>query len=332
MEKIKIVLDAISTDDNLEEIIKGAIKALNDNNNIILYIVGPENEINQILTKYQCNNQDIIIVDAIDKITNEDIPTFAIRNKKESSLYKCFQLLKENDDINGLISAGSTGAILCGAIMNLPSIGKCRPALSTLLPNEKGELFCLIDCGANVDCKPKQLVDYAIIGDCYMKSMYPNKDIKVGLVSNGSEDSKGNILTKEVFSLLKETNLNFVGNIEGNDILTDKCNVLVCDGFVGNVILKNIEGTAKLIIKDLYKMMKKSKDELEKAYLQKAINKLMSQYDFNSLGGAALLGVNKVIIKGHGSANDNTIYNLINTEYSLLKNDFLNKINSSFTN
>lgn len=329
MNKTKIVLDTISTDDNLQKIVEGAIKAIEDKEDILLYIVGPITQIENIIDKKYFDK--IILVDAQDKITNEDIPTFAIRNKKESSLYKCFQLLKENDDINGLISAGSTGAILCGAIMNLQSIGKCRPALSTLLPNEKGEMFCLIDCGANVDCKPKQLVDYAKIGQCYMQAMYPNKEIKVGLISNGSEDSKGNILTKEVFNLLKETNLNFIGNIEGTDILTGKCDVLVCDGFVGNVVLKNTEGTAKLIIKDLVKMLKQSNDDLEKKYLKKAIEKLMSQYDFNSLGGATLLGTNKVIIKGHGTANSDTIYNLINTQYSLLKNNFIQKMTISLT-
>lgn len=332
MDKIKIVLDAISTDGNLEEIVKGAFKSVECNENLILYLVGPEEEIISIMKQNSLNNDNLIIVNATDKITNEDVPTYAIRKKVDSSLYKCFQLLKENDDINGLVSAGSTGAILCGSIMILKPIGNCRPALSTLLPMENGEFFCLIDCGANVDCNANQLVDYAKLGTYYMETLYPERDIKVGLASNGSEDGKGNILSKEVFSLLKETDLNFVGNIEGNDFLTGKCDVLVCDGFVGNIILKNIEGTAKALIKDLYRMIKTSKDEQEKLYLQQVIQKLLAKYDFNSFGGATLLGVNKVIMKGHGSANANTIFYVVNNTYQLLKNDILGKLNKQLNN
>lgn len=332
MSKVKIVLDAISTDGNLEEIVKGAFKCVDFNKNLILYLVGPETEINPIIEKNNLKNENIILVNATDKITNEDVPTYAIRKKVESSLYKCFQLLKENDDINGLVSAGATGAILCGSIMILKPINNCRPALSTLLPMQNGEFFCLIDCGANVDCNASQLVDYARLGSVYMETLYPERDIKVGLASNGSEDGKGNILTKEVFQLLKQTDLNFVGNIEGNDILSGKCDVLVCDGFIGNIILKNIEGTAKTIIKDLFMMIKKSDDEQEKLYLQQAIERLLIKYDFNSRGGATLLGVNKVIMKGHGSANGDTIFHVVNKTYQLLENGIIEKLNSKTNN
>ena len=159
-----------------------------------------------------------------------------------------------------------------------------------------------------------------------MKCMYPNRDIKVGLLSNGSEDNKGNLLTKEVFSLLKESDVNFIGNIEGNDVLTGKCDIVVCDGFIGNIVLKNIEGSAKMIIKDLVKMAQKTTDEVEKKYLLKAVNELMSRYDLNSLSGATLLGVNKVIMKGHGNANENTIYNIVKQVYNLIKNDLINQL------
>ena len=157
MEEIKVVLDAITTDGNLDKVVKGAIKVLNEISDLKLYLVGPKNEIDPLLSEFNFNSDRLEVVDAIDKITNLDNPMKAIRQKKESSLYKSFALLKENDDINGLVSAGATGALLCGAIMNLKPIGKCYPSLSTLLPNEKGEFFCLIDCGANVDCTSKQL-------------------------------------------------------------------------------------------------------------------------------------------------------------------------------
>lgn len=327
----KIVLDLITTDNNLLEMVKGAFEVCNKNKNLILYVVGPEDQITEIIKKNELSllNENLIIVDAQDKITNDDAPLSAIRKKKESSLYKAYQLLKENEDITGLVSAGSTGAILCGAIINLKTIGKCRPVLSTLLPNENNELFCLIDCGANVDCTPEQLVEYAKIGNCYMQSIYPEKEIRVGLISNGSEDNKGNNVTKKTFELLKQTNLNFVGNIEGNDILRDKCEVLVCDGFIGNVVLKNIEGSAKMIIKTLYTMMKKSEDQNEKHYLAKAINELMLKYDLTSLGGATLLGVNKVVVKGHGNANSTTVVSLVSKTFDLLNNNFLEKISNA---
>ena len=327
MNKIKVVLDAITTDGNLDKVVEGAIKVVNEIDDLMLYLVGPKHDIQTILKQFNFNNNNNLeIIDAQDKITNLDNPMKAIRQKTESSLYKSFALLKENDDINGLVSAGATGALLCGAIMNLKPIGKCYPSLSTLLPNEKGEFFCLIDCGANVDCTSKQLLEYARISNLYMKCMYPNRDIKVGLLSNGSEDNKGNILTKEVFSLLKESDVNFIGNIEGNDVLTGKCDIVVCDGFIGNIVLKNIEGSAKMIIKDLVKMAKTTADEQEKKYLFKAVNELMSRYDLNSLSGATLLGVNKVIMKGHGNANESTIYNIVKQVYNLIKNDLINQL------
>ena len=326
MKEIKIVLDAITTDGNLDKVIIGAIKVLKELPDLKLYLVGPINEIEEQLKINNFNSSNLIIIDAQDKITNLDNPMKAIRQRKESSLYKCFDLLKQNEDIEGLVSAGATGALLCGAIMNLKPIGKCYPSLSTLLPNENDEFFCLMDCGANVDCTSKQLVEYAKISSCYMKCMYPNRDIKVGLLSNGTEDTKGNLLTKEVFQLLKESNPNFIGNIEGSDVLTGKCDIVVCDGFIGNILLKNIEGSLKMVIKQLVKTAKTSSDEMEKKYLLKTVNDLLSKYDFNSLSGATLLGVDKVIMKGHGNANENTIYNIVKQVYNLIDNNLINNL------
>lgn len=326
MKEIKIVLDAITTDGSLDKVVLGAVNVLNELPDLTLYLVGPTNEINNQLSNYNLKYDNLVVIDAQDKITNIDNPLKAIRQKKESSLYKCFELLKQNEDIGGLVSAGATGALLCGAIMNLEPIGNCYPSLSTLLPNENDDFFCLIDCGANVDCIPKQLVEYAKISSLYMKCMYPNKDIKVGLLSNGVEDSKGNSLTKEVFSLLKESQLNFIGNIEGTDVLTGKCDVVVCDGFVGNILLKNIEGSFKMVIKQLVKKAKTTTDELEKKYLLNTVNELLLKYDLNSLSGATLLGVNKVIMKGHGNANEKTIYNIVKQVYNLIENDLIEKL------
>jgi glycerol-3-phosphate acyltransferase PlsX len=162
--------------------------------------------------------------------------------------------------------------------------------------------------------------------------MYPNKDIKVGLLSNGTEDTKGNLLTKEVFQLLKESDVNFIGNIEGTDVLTGKCDIVVCDGFIGNIVLKNIEGSLKMVIKQLVKKAKTTNDEMEKKYLLKTVNELLSKYDLNSLSGATLLGVDKVIMKGHGNANENTIYNIVKQVYNLINNNLITNLKNEFNN
>ncbi len=323
---IKIVLDTLGSDKGIEEIVKGGIDASLSNSDLDLVFAGPKDEILKIIK--ESSNKEFEIIDAKEAITNLDNPIMAVRSKKESSLVKAMNYLNENDDALAFVSAGSTGAVLTSAIMKLKRIGNCRPVLTCMLPNEKGEFFCLADCGANADCKSEHLVDFAKMGSCFMSSM-GIENPRIGLLSNGSEDKKGNALTKEVFPLLKESGLNFVGNIEGTKILSGEMDVLVCDGFSGNVVLKNIEGTAKTIIKDLYRMMKTAKSEEERNILGKTINSLMSKYDFNTLGGATLLGVNKVVVKAHGAATKETIVHTVNQAYTLVKNGILEKMNES---
>lgn len=326
MNNIKIVLDALGTDNQLEEIILGAINSVNNFQDLELRICGPEKDINEILKKYNCLSERVIIINSTEVISNSDNPINAIRQKKDSSLVKAYDILNQNEDYQGLVSAGSTGAILCGGIMKLNRINKCRPALAAVLPNGDKGFFCLVDCGANADCKSEHLVDFAKMGCCYMKSLFNINNPKVGLISNGSEDKKGNELTKEVFNLLKKSDLNFVGNIEGTEILSGKFDVLVCDGFSGNIVLKNIEGTAKTIIKEMLLTAKGTNDENEKKYIESMIKKLMTKYDFNSLGGATLLGFDKVIVKGHGAATTRTIEHIISQAYQLINNNIIDQI------
>ena len=191
--------------------------------------------------------------------------------------------------------------------------------------NENG-YFCLCDCGANVDCKSEHLVGFAKMGTIYMKTYFHIDNPRVGLISNGSEDKKGNQLTKETHELLSKAEINFIGNIEGTKVLNDSIDVLVCDGFDGNILLKNIEGTAKTTIKDIYSKIKDSTDENEKKVLKELIKHLLNKYDFNFLGGAILLGVNKIVVKAHGSGDNETIKNTLLQSYKLAKNNLIDKI------
>lgn len=314
---VNVVVDTMGSDNGYETIVKGAVKVSKEISDLKIYLVGDVDKIKPLIK--DINN--IEIIDAKDEITNYDNPIVAVREKKDSSLVKAYDFIKDKDDINILVSAGSSGAVLTGAIMKLERINKCRPGIMAMLPNEDGKLFALMDCGVNADCKAEHLFGFAKMANIYMKNVYNISSPRIAIVSNGSEDGKGNELVKGTTPLLKESGLNFIGNIEGTKVLENKFDVLVTDGFTGNVLLKNIEGTAKTIIRELYMQMASTTDEKEKAVIKKSITNLMTKYDFNSLGGAILLGVNKIIIKAHGSANSETIYNTIKQGYELaLKN------------
>lgn len=314
---INVVVDTMGSDNGYETIVNGAVKVSKEINDLKIYLVGDVDKIYP-LTK-GINN--IEIIDAKDEITNHDNPIVAVREKKDSSLVKAYDFIKDKDDINIFISAGSSGAVLTGAIMKLERINKCRPGLMAMLPNEDGKLFALMDCGVNADCKTEHLLGFAKMANIYMKNVYNISSPRIAIVSNGIEEGKGNELVKSTTPLLKESGLNFIGNIEGTNVLKNIFDVLITDGFTGNVLLKNIEGTAKAIIKELYMQMASITDEKAKAVIKKSIASLMAKYDFNSLGGAILLGVNKIVIKAHGSANSDTIYNTIKQGYELaLKN------------
>lgn len=319
---VNIVVDTLGSDNGSKSIVTGVIKACEELNDLKVYLVGREDEIKDLVK----DKKNIEIINASEEITNYDSPINAIREKSDSSLVKAYDFIKENDDINILISAGSSGAILTGAVMKLERINKCRPGLMALLPNEKGKLFALMDCGMNVECKKEHLLGFAKMASIYMKSIYNIENPRIGIVSNGIEEGKGNQLVKETTPLLKESGLNFVGNIEGTKVLSDEFDVLLTDGFTGNVLLKNIEGTAKTIIKEMFAQLAHTSDEEEQKAIKKLIKNLMTKYDFNSGGGAILLGVNKIIIKCHGSANEDTFYNTLKQGYALAKNNVIEEM------
>lgn len=325
---MKIVVDIYGGDNAPDEILKGCVMALNSNREISLVLVGKEAEMREKLKGENYDKTRVEFIDAQDVITCDDVPTTAIRTKKDSSLVRALEVTKDNPDCVGMVSAGSTGAVLTGAFLKIGRIrGISRPALAPVLPTVDGGSVLLIDCGANVDCKPNMLEQFALMGNAYMKAVYNIDSPRVGLLSNGTEDIKGNQLTKETFELLKNGSLNFVGNMEARDITSGKYDVVVCDGFVGNVALKASEGIAVMMLKMIKREIYSSlKTKIGGALLKGSFNKIRALMDYNQSGGAPFIGVEKLVIKSHGSSKAQSICGSIMQVYNMHKNDLIGKI------
>ena len=327
---MKFVVDCYGGDLSPKANVLGAVQAVNKFSDLNLILCGRESEIKDILAgEYSGDRIDIINADEI--INNSDIPTNAIRQKTGSSMVVAYDLLKNNDDISGIISSGSTGALLAGAIMKIGRIPNIiRPALCPILPTVNNKGVALIDCGANVDCKADMLVQFAYMGSAYMSAVFGVEKPKVGLLSNGSEDKKGNALTKETFELLSESNINFMGNMEGRDILSGQYDVVVCDGFSGNVALKSCEGTAGAIFNVLKSEINSGglKAKLGALLLKNVLRGVKKKLDYNEIGGAGFLGVNKIVVKAHGSSGSKAFAAAIEQARKMAQNDILGKIKS----
>lgn len=327
---MKFVVDCYGGDLSPKANVLGAVQAVNKFSDLNLILCGRESAIRDILAgEYSGDRIDIINADEI--INNSDIPTNAIRQKTGSSMVVAYDLLKNNDDISGIISSGSTGALLAGAIMKIGRIPNIiRPALCPILPTVNNKGVALIDCGANVDCKADMLVQFAYMGSAYMSAVFGVEKPKVGLLSNGSEDKKGNALTKEAFELLSESNINFMGNMEGRDILSGQYDVVVCDGFTGNVALKSCEGTAGAIFNVLKSEINSGglKAKLGALLLKNVLKGVKKKLDYNEIGGAGFLGVNKIVVKAHGSSGSKAFSAAIEQARKMAQNDILGKIKS----
>jgi glycerol-3-phosphate acyltransferase PlsX len=301
----QIVVDIFGGDYAPVEIMEGCLLALNEIPDVAIVMVGKEDVISAFLATKQYDKNRIIIVDAPDVITNDDVPTVAIRLKKDSSLVKALEYTRDCDSAIGMASAGSTGAVLTGATLKIGRIaGVSRPALAPVLPTiVENQKVLLCDCGANVDCKPQMLVQFAQMGVAFMQSVYGVANPRVGLLSNGTEDKKGNAFSQEVFHLLHDTSLNFVGNMEAREILSGDYDVVVADGFYGNIALKACEGTATTMLKLIKKEVTATFSRKIGALLLKpAFKKVQSIMDYNKSGGAPFLGIKKVVIKSHGAS------------------------------
>lgn len=324
---VKVVVDAFGADKGVGVVVEGAINALVTYDDVNIVIVGDKAEIETELGKFTYDKSRIEVEDAREKITNNESPTVAIRTKKDSSLVRALEITKNDPLVAGMVSAGSTGAVLTGGIFKIGRIkGVLRPALCPLLPTFNGGKVCIVDCGANMDCKPEYLAQFALMGSEYMRSL-GIANPRVALVSVGDEDKKGNELTHAAFSILKKLPINFVGNMEARYALSGNYDVLVCDGFVGNVLLKSVEGTAMGVMKMLKNEIKSSfSAKIGALFMKKGLMNIKSSMDYHAVGGAAFLGVEKVLVKGHGSSNAKSICAAVGQVAAMAKLGYVDQI------
>ena len=300
----RIVIDTLGSDKGPDAILEGARIVLEEHPDIDLTLVGDE----EVIKAKGLPEDRVKIIHAPHTVTNYDNATVAFYNKE--ARYSVFEALKEcgqDENAIGMVCAGNTGAVMVGTLRYLLDEKRTRPALAAILPHNQGGFTCLVDTGASVDCGPSQLVEFAHLGRDFMRRLYKIENPRVGLLSNGAEPTKGNKLVKETHKLLSEDQtINFVGNIEGNNVLNGLCDVLVADGFSGNQVLKNNQGMAVNLITEIIKFGKKTgNDEITK----QIAGYLMKTYDFESLGAGIMLGARKVILKCRGSSGASAIKN-----------------------
>ncbi len=330
---VKIVLDAFGGDKSPNANLEGAVKALDEIKDLQLVIVGDEKIINDFFAQNKCDMARVEIVHAPDVISCNDKPTEAIKTKKDSSMSRSFDILRTGD-AQALVSLGSTGALLAGAVLRIGRIkGVKRPAFCPILPTMAGGLVAICDSGANVDCDPVHLQQFALMGSLYLNKAYSVENPKVALLNIGTEEEKGDALRKETYKLLTETNVNFVGNMEARELLHGDVDVVVCDGFSGNVLLKSTEGACLEMMKMLKKtFMKNFRSKMGALLLKKDVYAIKDLMDYNNYGGAVLLGAAKTIVKGHGSSNSSAVYHCIKQAYNMEKNGLCEAIRSEIAN
>ncbi|MBD5549806.1 MAG: phosphate acyltransferase PlsX [Lachnospiraceae bacterium] len=311
-EYIKVAIDAMGGDNAPEEIVKGAVAAINENKRVKIYLVGKEDAVNAELAKYTYAKEQVEVVHASEVIEMAEPPVMAIRKKKDSSLVKAMTMVKEGT-CDAVLSAGSTGATLVGGQLIVGRLkGIERPPLAPMIPTDNGASL-LIDCGANVDARPSMLVQFAKMGSIYMENVCGIKNPKVGIVNIGAEEEKGNALVKETFPLLKNCpDINFVGSIEARDIPSGKADVIVCEAFVGNVVLKMYEGVANSLLKKVKKSLLGSlRTKIGALLIKPALKELLKEFELEEYGGAPLLGLKGLVVKTHGSAKAGEVKNSV---------------------
>lgn len=322
---MKIGMDVMGGDHAPVETVKGAIEALN-HLEATMVLIGNEALINKELKKYTYDKSRVEIVATTEVIENEDNAIVAIRRKKDSSMVVGLDKVRKGE-IDALISAGNTGALLTGGLLRVGRIkGVDRPALTTVFPTFNG-MFVLADVGANAECKARNLLEFGIMGSVYAKDVLGIESPKVGLVNIGAEPGKGTPMVNEAYDLLKKSSLNFIGNVEAREIPDKKADVLVCDGFTGNIILKLTEGVAKSFMTELKSMfLKNLMSKLAALTLRKDLKSLKTKMDYTEYGGAPLLGVKAPIVKAHGSSNAKAFKNAILYAEKYASNQIIDKI------
>ena len=328
----KIALDAMGGDNAPAEVVKGAVDAVKARDDIKVFLVGQKDSVQAELEKYTYPSEQIELIDAPEVIEMAEPPVIAIRRKRQSSIVVGMNMVKQKE-ADAFVSAGSSGAVLVGGQVIVGRInGIQRPPLAPLIPTEKG-ISLLIDCGANVDARAEHLVQFAKMGSIYMEHVVGRKNPKVAIVNIGAEEEKGNALVKETIPLLKECDdINFVGSIEARDIPKGDADVIVCEAFVGNVILKLYEGLSSTLIGVIKKgLMSTLKSKVGAALALPALKKTIKAFDATEYGGAPLLGLNGLVVKTHGSSKAKEITNSIFQCVTFKEKEINNKIRENIT-
>jgi glycerol-3-phosphate acyltransferase PlsX len=311
---MNITLDMMGGDYAPLETVKGVKLFLSENNaDVQLTLIGDENKLIPLLEEYEINSDHISLVHAAEVIGMQEHPTKALKEKQQSSISIGFHLLASGET-DAFISAGNTGAMMVGSLYSIKAItGVARPAIGAYIPGENGKLSLLVDVGLNADCKPENLSQFALLGSLFSKYILNYENPKVALINVGEEEGKGNILCQAAYPLLKENDrINFVGNIEGRDLLMDKAEVYVCDGYTGNILLKFAES--------IYDIVQKRKIDDE----------YFNRFNFEMYGGVPVLGVNKPVIIGHGISTSGAFNNMILMAKKMIEQDFIEKIKCNF--
>ncbi|MGL5950314.1 MAG: phosphate acyltransferase PlsX [Cetobacterium sp.] len=324
---MKIALDAMGGDFAPLETVKGAVQALGELQNLTVILVGQKEKIEEELKKYTYDKNRIEILDAREVIEMDDDPMTAVRTKKDASMNRMLELVKSGE-AQASVSAGNTGALISASQLKLRRVkGVLRPAITTIFPSKKGDIV-LMDVGANADCRPEFLNQFATMGSLYYEEMFGVKNPKVGLLNIGTEEGKGNEITREAFNLLKNNDtVNFVGNIESREMMDGDVDVVVADGFTGNMVLKTAEGTAKFIFSIL-------KEEIGKSFFGKIgalllmpiLKKLKNKLDSSEYGGALFLGINGISIKAHGNSSAKGIKNALKVANKFAEDKFIDRL------
>ena len=317
---MKIIIDCFGGDKSPSANIEGALAALAEHDDLSLILTGDEAIIKSELSTHEYDPERVAVVHAPEVITGEDKPTDAIRLKKESSMIKAISMLRTEKDIDALVTTGSTGALIAAATLRIGRIrGIRRPAFCPLMPTMSGGVVGICDSGANVDITAEMLLQQAIIGSAYLHHVFGIADPRVAQLNIGTESEKGDALRKEAYPLLKDCpGINFVGNMESRDLLSGNYDLVVCDGFSGNVLAKSTEGTAVELLKKLkQEIFKKTKYKLGAMLMKQMFADLKEFMNYQNYGGAVLLGCEKTIVKGHGSSNAKSVQVCVNQAYKM---------------
>ena len=325
---MNIVVDAFGGDNAPLEIIKGCVDAANEYN-VHITLTGDEQKIKDTASENALSLNNIDIVNCTQTITMEDGAEAVLREKKDSSMAVGLRLLNDGKG-DAFVSAGNSGALCMGATLAIKRIkGIKRPAFAPVMPSSKG-FFMLLDGGANIECRPEMLYQFALMGSIYMEKVMKVNNPRVGLANVGSEEHKGTDLYQTTYELLQNSDLNFVGNVEGRDIPDGICDVVVCDGFVGNMILKTYEGVAMVLMNRIKHMFSDSiKGKISAGLIMNDLKAMKNQFDYNSYGGAPILGSSKPVFKAHGSSKAKTIKSAIKLSIDYVNANAIDAISSA---